>query len=76
MIVTVRVKCPKHRTLERKVDEMDFEIKGPFYTGNVISFLAGITGQIVAKLSNEYIEVEVTPSDYSKCKESGFEPIF
>lgn len=76
MKVTVRIKCPQHRTLERNLEEADFEIKGPFYTGNMVTLLASITGKIVGTLSKQYIEVEVTPSDYSKCQEKGFQPIF
>lgn len=76
MKVTVRIKCPQHRTLQRNLEETEFEIKGPFYTGNVITLLASITGKVVGSLSKQYVEVEVAPSDYSKCKENGFEPIF
>jgi hypothetical protein len=89
MKVTVRIKCPQRRTLQRdledtdfeeingrKLTKADFEIKGPFYSGNVVTFLASITGEIIASLSKQYVEVQVSPSDYSKCEERGFTPIF
>jgi hypothetical protein len=71
MIVTVRVKCSGYRSLEKKV-----EIKGPFNTGGVVTVITGVTGKVLQKLSNDYIEVLVEPSDYSKCEADGFQRIF
>lgn len=75
MKATIYVKCPGNRTLQKVID---FEIKGPFYTGNVITFLAGMTGEVLQILSKDRscFEVRVRPSDYTRCRdEFGFEPI-
>ena len=73
MKATVHVKCKGHRTIGKTIE---IEIKGPFYSGNVVTFFAGMTGKVLQKLSNDFFEVEVQPSDYTRCKdEFGFEPI-